>query len=166
MVVNDTLYVVLCFKTFFDREVFKDMRSFFRRLGICGALVVLGLSWMSWFTPVQAAMLGGLRSTPTMAVETLRNAADDKLSSEYGKRIDLNNTNIQAFVAYRGLYPTLAKLIVRNAPYKSVEDVLDIPGLSERQKDILRDNFDNFTATDVETALVSGSDRYNNGVYK
>lgn len=142
------------------------MQSFFRRLGIYGALVAMALSWMSWFTPVQAAVLGRLHSTPIMAVETLRNAADDKLSSEYGKRIDLNNTNIQAFVEYRGLYPTLAKLIVGNAPYQSVEDVLDIPGLSERQKGILRDNFDNFTVTDVETALVSGSDRYNNGVYK
>lgn len=140
------------------------MQSFLRRLGICGALVVMG--WMSWVMPVQAAVSSGLRSTPMMAVETLRNAADDKLSSEYGKRIDLNNTNIQAFATYRGLYPTLAKVLVGNAPYQSVEDVLDIPGLSERQKDTLRDNFDNFTVTDVETALVSGSDRYNNGVYK
>jgi photosystem II PsbU protein len=142
------------------------MQSFIRRLSIFGALVVACLSWMSWTMPVHAAVLNGLRPTIVLATETLRNAADDKLSSDYGKKIDLNNTNIQAFADYRGLYPTLAKLIVGNAPYKSVEDVLDIPGLSERQKDILRDNFGNFAVTDVETALVSGSDRYNNGVYK
>nr|3A0B_U Chain U, Photosystem II 12 kDa extrinsic protein [Thermostichus vulcanus]3A0B_u Chain u, Photosystem II 12 kDa extrinsic protein [Thermostichus vulcanus]3A0H_U Chain U, Photosystem II 12 kDa extrinsic protein [Thermostichus vulcanus]3A0H_u Chain u, Photosystem II 12 kDa extrinsic protein [Thermostichus vulcanus] len=98
--------------------------------------------------------------------EELVNVVDEKLGTAYGEKIDLNNTNIAAFIQYRGLYPTLAKLIVKNAPYESVEDVLNIPGLTERQKQILRENLEHFTVTEVETALVEGGDRYNNGLYK
>jgi photosystem II PsbU protein len=100
------------------------------------------------------------------AFEAVDNAADAKLGSEYGKKIDLNNANINAFSQYQGLYPTLARLVIKNAPYDSVDDVLSIKGLSERQKETLQANLDNFTVTSVETALVSGDDRYNNGVYR
>jgi photosystem II PsbU protein len=101
-----------------------------------------------------------------VAAKLLENAADAKLASEYGQKIDLNNANITAFAQYPGLYPTLAKLILKNAPYDSVEDVLQISGLSARQKDTLKANLGHFAVTEVETALVSGDDRYNNGVYK
>lgn len=95
-----------------------------------------------------------------------QNAADRKLATEYGKKIDLNNTNVRAFLKYPGLYPTLAGKIIQNSPYTSVEEVLNLPGLSDRQKQLLQDNLDKFTVTDPETALISGGDRYNNGVYK
>ena len=77
-----------------------------------------------------------------------------------------NSKAIFAFTELRGLYPTVASKVVKNAPYNSVEDVLNIPGLSSRQKDLLQSNLDNFTVTDPEDALVGGADRYNNGVYK
>jgi photosystem II PsbU protein len=141
------------------------MKSFVRRIGFCSAVVVACLSVLSWFQPVHAVALGSVRSR-VMVAAVLENAADAKLGSEFGQKIDLNNANITAFAQYQGLYPTLARLIVKNAPYDSVEDVLDIDGLSARQKATLQANFDNFTVTDVETALVSGDDRYNNGVYK
>jgi photosystem II PsbU protein len=78
----------------------------------------------------------------------------------------LNNSNIDAFKQYPGLYPTLARTIIRNAPYKNVEDVLNIADLSDRQKDTLQANLDHFTVTEVEKALVEGEDRYNPGIYK
>jgi photosystem II PsbU protein len=142
------------------------MQSFVRRFSVCGAIVVACLSLLSWFQPVQAAMLNGSTRSVVLAANVLGNAADAKLGSEFGQKIDLNNANITAFAQYQGLYPTLARMIVKNAPYKSLNDVLEIPGLSERQKDTLQANFNNFTVTDVETALVSGDDRYNNGVYR
>jgi photosystem II PsbU protein len=111
-------------------------------------------------------MLNGSTRSLVMAAKVLQNAADAKLGSEFGQKIDLNNANITAFSQYQGLYPTLARVILKNAPYKSLDDVLEIPGLSNRQKDVLRANLDNFTVTDEETALVSGNDRYNNGVYR
>ena len=55
---------------------------------------------------------------------------------------------------------------MRNAPYNKVEDVLEIPGLSDRQKQILQTNLSNFAVTDVESAYNEGDDRYNNGVYR
>ena len=139
-------------------------------------LTVLSLSlgflgWLGMSQPVLAANLNNVtwRSMPILAVEsqaTLRNRADDKLATEFGRKIDVNNTNVRAFQKYPGLYPTLARKIIANAPYESVEDVLNIQGLSDRQKEILQANLDNFTVTDVEAAFTEGDDRYNNGIYR
>ncbi|NES94856.1 MAG: photosystem II complex extrinsic protein PsbU [Desertifilum sp. SIO1I2] len=108
-----------------------------------------------------------LGSSTVLAAEVtpLRNKADEKLATEFGKKIDLNNTNVRAFRRYQGMYPTLAAKIVENAPYDSVESVLEISGLSDRQKEILQQNLDNFTVTRVETVFTEGDDRINNGIY-
>ena len=84
-----------------------------------------------------------------IAIERL-NRVDAKLGTEFGKKIDLNNTNVREFQQYPGLYPTLAKKIIMNAPYSKVEDVLDIPGLTDRQKELIQTNFNNFTVTELE----------------
>jgi photosystem II PsbU protein len=97
--------------------------------------------------------------------EVIRNSADTKLGTEFGKKIDLNNTNVRAFRKYPGLYPSLARKVVDNAPYKNVDDVLNIPGLSEKQKEMLQSNLDNFTLTTVDDTFTEGGDRYNNGYY-
>lgn len=89
----------------------------------------------------------------------------EKLSPEFGK-IDLNNSHVRTFQQYPRLYPNLARLIIRNAPYGKVEDVLNIPGLTEEQKDLLRLNLDNFVVTEPKPALIEGGDRYNPGIYK
>lgn len=128
-------------------------------------LVILSfLGVVGWAQPAMASHLA-FQPTRILAVETLRNVVDEKLG-EFGQKIDLNNTNIAAFAQYRGLYPTLARVIVKNAPYQQVEDVLKIPGLSDRQKETLQNNLDHFTVTDVEAAMVEGADRINNGIYK
>lgn len=101
-----------------------------------------------------------------LPAKELRNKADDKLDTEFGKKIDLNNTNVRAFQRYPGMYPTLAKAIIQNAPYNQVEDVLKIVGLSDRQKEILQGNLDNFTVTDADSVFNEGDDRYNNGIYR
>lgn len=96
-----------------------------------------------------------------------QNKADAKLGTEFGKKLDLNNTNIASFRDYRGLYPTLASKIIKNAPYKKVEDVFEkIPGLSKRQIKILKNNLDNFTVTETTSDFNEGDDRYNNGIYR
>ena len=103
--------------------------------------------------------------TDTAVITQGSNTADSKLGTEFGKKIDLNNTNVRAFRKYPGLYPTLAKKIVNSAPYKAVEDVLALPGLSENQKSLLEKNLDNFTATSTDDTFNEGGDRYNNGYY-
>lgn len=109
-----------------------------------------------------------LRPVSVLAVESTavrRNRADAKLA-QFGNKIDLNNTNVRAFQRYPGMYPNLAKKIIKNAPYENVEDVLEISGLSDRQKEVLQANLDKFTVTDVESAFTEGDDRYNNGIYR
>lgn len=142
------------------------MRRLVRLLAVLG-LVVGCLGWLGLGQNAMAAGLNGIAlRSPVLAADVLyRNAVDQKLGTEFGQKIDLNNTNVRAFRQYRGLYPTLAGLIVQNAPYQKVEDVFEISGLSESQKKLLQANLENFTVTDPEAALVEGDDRINNGYY-
>jgi photosystem II PsbU protein len=103
--------------------------------------------------------------TPVLAIAR-QNKADQKLATDFGKKIDLNNTYIRAFQEYPGLYPTLAMKIVANSPYEKVEDVLNLPGLSDRQKQRLEANLENFTVTEYEPNFNEGDDRINNGIYR
>ena len=136
-------------------------------------LFSLLVGFCGWFSAPQIAQAANLQSltSPTvsiLAVEggKLRNRADEKLADVYGDKIDLNNTNVRAFQNYRGLYPTLASKIIKNAPYGKVEDVLGIKGLSERQQQILQENLDNFTVNAPESLFNEGDDRINPGIYR
>jgi photosystem II PsbU protein len=132
-------------------------------LGLIGTICLWVLIWIQ---PVLATSIVPL-SNRSIAIEIpFGNVVDEKLGSEFGQKIDLNNSNIQTFTQYQGLYPTLARKIIKNAPYAEVEDVLAIPGLSDRQKETLKANLEHFTVTAVEKALVEGEDRYNPGIYK
>jgi photosystem II PsbU protein len=102
---------------------------------------------------------------PLLAAEGLRNVADDKRKEAAGK-IDLNNTNVRAFLDLPGMYPTLAGKLVKNGPFDDVEAILGIPGLTERQKATLSQYLDKFTVTDPSSALTEGGDQINNGIYR
>lgn len=137
-----------------------------RFIGFIVALLLIVGSW--GFAGVDRAIasdlsLFDLQSAPILAVR--RNTADAKLSEIGTNKLDLNNSDVRDFRKLRGFYPNLASKIIKNAPYDSVEDVLDIPGLSETQKERLQANLDNFVVTDVEAAMNAGDDRYNPGVY-
>jgi photosystem II PsbU protein len=137
-----------------------------RLLAIATALLIIVGSW--GFVGATQAQAGDLnlftvQSTPILAVR--RNIADDKrLELERGK-LDLNNSDVREFRQLRGFYPNLASKIIQNAPYKKVEDVLSIPGLSEGQKERLQANLDKFIVTDVNASMNEGGDRYNPGLY-
>jgi photosystem II PsbU protein len=152
----------------FDRLNLGGITPMKRLVGVLAALGIL-LSSLGWFgQPASALGLewNSLSMTPTLAVTEPRNRADDKLATEFGKKIDLNNTNVRAFLEYPGLYPTLARKILQNAPFERVDDVLEMPGLSDRQIDLLRANLDNFTISAPEDTFVEGGDRFNNGIYR
>ncbi len=149
----------------------KIVKGLVRLLTVFSLLFLGCLTWLGTPSIAQAANVHSfaLPSVSVLAVEgttALRNRADAKLADVYGDKIDLNNTNVRAFQKYPGLYPTLAGKIIRNAPYDNVEDVLEIKGLTERQKQILQANLDKFKVTEVEPAFVEGFDRYNNGIYR
>lgn len=105
-------------------------------------------------------------NTSSLVLAEARNSADDKLATDFGKKIDLNNTNVRAFTQYPGMYPSIAKEIIKYAPFDTVDDVLKIPGLTDRQKDILTKNLDKLTVSAPEATFVEGADRYNNGIYR
>ncbi len=146
------------------------MKRLIRLLTIFSLLV----GCLGWFGVPQHAIAAdlssvSLRPVPILAVEEAtirRNRADEMLGTEFGKKIDLNNTNVRAFQKYPGMYPNLARKIIKNAPYENVEDVLNIEGLSDRQKELLQANLDKFAVTDAESTFTEGDDRYNNGIYR
>jgi photosystem II PsbU protein len=80
------------------------------------------------------------------------------------QKIDLNNANIYNFRKVRGMYPTLGRLIIENAPYSSLEDVLNIPGLTEAQKRIIQDNADQFALFKPDNSM--NRERINNANYR
>jgi photosystem II PsbU protein len=130
-------------------------------------LLVMGcLGWLGMPAQAQAANIS--ESTflqPVLGVEVqYRNQVSDKLG-EMGYKIDLNNTNVRAFREVPGMYPTIASKIVKNAPYEQVEDVLDIPGLTDKQKEFVKSNLDKFTVTEMQTELTQSGERINNGHY-
>lgn len=130
-----------------------------RLVGVVMAIGLMLISSLGWLT--QSAM-----AAPAPVVAEFRNSMDDKLATDFGKKIDLNNTNVRAFSQYPGLYPTLARMILKNAPFDSVNDIFDMPELTERQSEILKANLDKFTISAPDSALVEGGDRFNNGIYR
>lgn len=78
--------------------------------------------------------------------------------------IDLNNSNINAFKKVGGFYPTLGRIIIQNAPYRSLDDVLNIAGLSEMQQQKIKDNADKFVLNQPDNSL--NRERYNNSLYR
>ncbi|MEA5495643.1 photosystem II complex extrinsic protein PsbU [Limnoraphis robusta] len=140
-----------------------------KRFGRLLVLVGLLISCLGWVGQ-ENAYAANLSLTqlpivsPILAVEERRNRADEKLG-EFGEKIDLNNGSIRQFRQFRGMYPTLAKMIIDQAPFDSVEDVLNMEGLTERQKQILESYLDEFTVTPVTSVLQEGDFRLNTGTY-
>jgi photosystem II PsbU protein len=79
-------------------------------------------------------------------------------------KIDLNNSNINTFRQVRGMYPTLGRIIIENAPYKSLNEVLEIDGLNEAQKELIKANADKFTLKKPDESM--GRERINNANYR
>ena len=129
-------------------------------VGIFAALVmILG----AWTAPALAGSAGLFNvSAPVLARV---NTADAKRKELIRGKLDLNNSDVREFRRLRGFYPSLASKIIQNAPYESVEDVLDIPGLSSTQAERLQANLDEFVVTDIEASMNAGGDRYNPGLY-
>jgi photosystem II PsbU protein len=141
------------------------MKKLGRVLALVGLL--LGCLGLIPYQNARAADLALVNWPPAslLAVESSRiNDADAKLG-EIGDKIDLNNSPLRVFREYRGMYPTLAAKIIDNAPFKTVEEVLEMPGLTEPQIEVLKANLDNFTVTPPASALLEGDNRLNDGIY-
>lgn len=134
-----------------------------RLVGIVAALLLILGSW-GFAGAAQAREMGVFNwQSPTVLARI--NTADAKRAELERGKVDLNNSDVREFRQLRGFYPTLASKIIQNAPYENVEDVLDIPGLSDSQIERLQANIDRFIVTEVEPSMTAGGDRYNPGLY-
>lgn len=118
-----------------------------RRFGVwlLGLFIIFCIGLLSLPTTV-LAFPGGIAAQSAPAY--------GKLSCAPGSAIiDLNNSNIDDFCQYKGLYPTIAKLVIQHGPYAKVEDVLSIAELSDRQRDLLKTNLDHFIVSEPTVAL-------------
>jgi len=79
-------------------------------------------------------------------------------------KIDLNNSNINTFRQVRGMYPTLGRIIIDNSPFQSLDDVLNIAGLSDAQRELIKENADKFTLNKPDESM--GRERINNANYR
>ena len=111
------------------------MKNIIRSLALLSLMLIISLIILA--TPQPSSGIQALASE--LVLVDL-----EKSCAEFGTKIDLNNANIIAFQDCRRFYPNLAKKIVLNGPYEKVEDVLEIPGLSERQKELLKSELVNF----------------------
>jgi len=138
-----------------------------RLLGLLAVLgLLVGYLGLSLPQPAQASALSSITFHPeAIVVAETRNAVEAKLKGGFSEKLDINNAAVRAFSKYPGMYPTIATIVIKNAPYSKVEDVLKIPNLTAKQKEILEANIGNLIVTDPDAALVQGQDRYNNGLY-
>ena len=94
--------------------------------------------------------------------------ADELPDTSYIKadssKIDLNNANIYQFRQIPGMYPTLGRIIVENAPYNSLDEVLAVKGLTADQQDKIRSNADRFTMFKPDNSMQR--ERINNATYR
>ncbi|MBD2178124.1 photosystem II oxygen evolving complex protein PsbU [Pseudanabaena sp. FACHB-1998] len=116
-------------------------------------LVAIASIWTTGF-------LGSFGSNAAFAEDL----APTNFYTQDNSKIDLNNANINAFRQVRGVYPTLGRIIIENAPYKSFDEVLNIAGLTEAQKELLKANADMFSLKKPDESL--GRERINNANYR
>ena len=112
-----------------------------------------------------AAKASEILTVPEGTLIARVNTADAKRQELIKGKLDLNNSDVREFRRLRGFYPSLASKIIQNAPYDEVEDVLEIPGLSDSQLERLQANLDEFFVTEMDPSMNAGGDRYNPGLY-
>ncbi len=132
-------------------------------VGIIVALFLVIGSW-GFVGTAQATEMETFNIQSPMLLARI-NTADAKRKELVKGKLDLNNSDVREFRRLPGFYPGLASKIIQNAPYTEVEDVLNIPGLSDSQIERLQANIDEFFVTDVEASMNAGGDRYNPGLY-
>lgn len=76
--------------------------------------------------------------------------------------VDVNNANVRVYLKMPGMYPGAAGKIAANGPYKAVSDVYNIPGLTAKEKEVIKKYESRFTALPPSADYVI--DRINNGL--
>lgn len=130
-------------------------------LSLALVLALVGTLALTAMTPVATAQTDDAVEAPAEVAPATKSSNVKVLEA----KIDVNSTVLRNYRKLTGFYPKLARTLVENAPYASKEDLLKIPGLSENQKQRLRDNFDNFEIGPYDEGINSLETRINKGLY-
>jgi photosystem II PsbU protein len=109
--------------------------------------------------------LAAAASAAAMAVPLAANAIRDYENVGLlggGEVVDVNNANVRVYLKMPGLYPTVAGKIVSHGPYSSVSDLYNIPGLTGKDKEMIKKYESRFSAKPPAADYVI--DRINNGL--
>lgn len=129
------------------------MKRFFRLISsLLSCFLLACLGCFIFISPVMAGTFES-QGLPVMTIAAQPDSIDLTACPEFDQKIDLNNANVVAFTECQGFYPTLAKMIIENSPYEKVDDVLNISGLSDRQKDLLQSQLKNFKVSEPQVSL-------------
>ena len=80
-------------------------------------------------------------------------------------KLDLNYAMLRRFRELPGFYPTLGQKIIKAVPFDSVEDVLKMDGLTDKQQRLLKANFKNFVVGEYDEGANDFETRLNKGFY-
>ncbi|ABW32633.1 MULTISPECIES: photosystem II complex extrinsic protein PsbU [Acaryochloris] len=131
------------------------MKHFRKQLLVFGLVILtcMGMTF-SFQVPVYA---GEILEQPINSVQVSdpQSIPSKESCIPIGEKIDLNNANALAFKDCPGYYPTLAKKIINNGPFETVDEVLNIRGLNLKQKQLLEDKLDFFTVSEPKTDLAT-----------
>lgn len=112
--------------------------------------------------------MGQVAAAAALALPLVANADVDYDGIKYlggGDQIDLNNANIRAYLRLSGMYPGAAGKIASNkVPFKAVSDVYNIPGLTAKEKEVIKKYESRFVVLEPKPEYVI--DRMNNGLYR
>lgn len=117
--------------------------------------IITSLLFLGKITPASAIDNNNYSAYLITAKVPEYNFWEEATCPNFTQKIDLNNANIIAFKDCQGFYPQLASLIIRNSPYQKVEDILEIPELSNYQKKLLKSQLKNFIVTEAQVPLES-----------
>lgn len=109
--------------------------------------------------------LSAVAAAAALAAPLAANAVRDYDNVGYlggSEIVDVNNANVRVYLKMPGLYPAVAGKIASNGPYKSVADLYSIPGLSGKEKELIKKYESRFTALEPSADYVI--DRINNGL--
>ena len=100
-----------------------------------------------------------------LGIPVVARAAELPVVKHLDTPIDVNNTILRNYRQLPGFYPTLARILVKNAPYRSLEDMLQISGLTEQQKALIKANAENFVFGEYQEGANQLENRINQGYY-
>eukprot|EP00929_Paragymnodinium_shiwhaense_P079504 TRINITY_DN413_c0_g1_i4.p1 TRINITY_DN413_c0_g1~~TRINITY_DN413_c0_g1_i4.p1 ORF type:complete len:194 (+),score=66.18 TRINITY_DN413_c0_g1_i4:70-651(+) len=151
-----------------QETVFEEHETVEQTSGMSAVMASLGVgAVLGWLSKRQNQAAAAAAAATVAAAPLAASALVDYEGIEFlggSDRVDINNAPVQAYRQFPGFYPTAAGKIASGGPYKNVEDVYNLPGLTDASKAVIKKYEKNLVCLPVSPAYFL--DRINNGMYK